>query len=100
MAIFFGATMAELVSGGESVDHNKMIAAGARILLRMNPNDPDYKALSNASKIQMDYVFNPSERVINLPEESDHFVAVSQRILKREWERLKTDIQIESDARK
>lgn len=57
--------------------------AQARIMMRMNPCDPDYQ-------IMLDSLRRPFSK----PEEdSEALVVVGQRILKREWERLKDDLK-------
>jgi len=57
-----------------------------RILLRVNPADPDYERLSHAlamerKSITDDDVPNPGT------------LSISQGVLKREWERLKSDLR-------
>ena len=59
------------------------IMAQARILMRMNPDDSDYKTLQESLR-------NP----VASPEEGRKALfTLGQRILKREWERLKADLR-------
>ena len=63
---------------------------GTRIELLMNPNDPDYPAL-------VDLMYNFLEAAdgdtIDKYRQNQDFVNLCQSILKREWERLKFDLQ-------
>jgi hypothetical protein len=62
--------------------------AGTRIELLMNPADPDYEELHNRM-----YVFLSAETVLDKFSANPGFVAVCQRILKREWEVLKAEVR-------
>ena len=68
--------------------YREVIALGARMVLRMNPKDPDFEkfktALSNA--------LPGSTKEADETKVSDTVVAIGQSILKREWERLKSDL--------
>jgi len=68
--------------------YREIIALGARMVLRMNPKDPDFEkfkaALSNA--------LSGSTEEADETKVSDTVVAIGQSILKREWERLKSDL--------
>ena len=58
-----------------------------KILLLMNPEDPDFGELEDlmlAMTKEDDEVFNPKPHV--------DFIKLCQLILKREWERLKSDL--------
>ncbi len=54
----------------------------SRILMRMNPADPDYPALK---KSLQDPIGKPSESI-------EALAIIGQRFLKREWDRLKKDL--------
>lgn len=71
---------------------------GVRILLLINRNDPDYERLTAAVHILVDSkAVSPNE----LAKAQREFISVSQDILKREWEVVKTEIgKFEVDARK
>ena len=62
--------------------------AGTKIELLMNPADPDYAALKQAMGRLLGIETGDEPRSAN-----DQFVEISQHILKREWEVLKTEIQ-------
>ncbi|AFO88724.1 hypothetical protein L0Z66_18185 [Phaeobacter sp. BS34] len=67
----------------------KELFLGSRILLRMNQNDPDYDNLRECLKsvsLQIRADEPDLDKLIDLRE-------ISQRILKREWERLKRDLR-------
>jgi hypothetical protein len=59
------------------------IVTNARILMRMNPNDPEYEAMRIS-------LLNP----VAMPQtERLALFEVGQRILKQEWDRLKKDLE-------
>ena len=62
--------------------------AGTKIELLMNPSDPDYKELQDCM-----YAFFNAESVDDKFSANPKFVDVCQRILKREWEVLKSEVQ-------
>ncbi|MBO7705392.1 MAG: hypothetical protein J6S68_07045 [Acinetobacter sp.] len=70
----------ELNEGVESAKERVM--AQARILMRMNPSDPDYAFLQQSLR---DPLARPQT-------DKKALYVVGQRILKREWERLKQDL--------
>lgn len=71
---------------------------GARVLLMMNRNDPDYERLTAAIHIMVQPKAMSQDEIWKAQRE---FIAVSQDILKREWEVVKTEIsKFEQDARK
>ncbi|WP_299413422.1 hypothetical protein [uncultured Sulfitobacter sp.] len=65
-----------------------LIGATTRIRLLMNPNDPDFAELDGYLS-QGIAAFSKDEGISNL---STDINDVSQRILKREWDRLKEDL--------
>ena len=62
---------------------------GTKIELLMNPNDPDYPKLSN---LMYHFLLASDGGAIVKYSNNAEFVDVCQKILKREWERLKTDL--------
>lgn len=60
----------------------EQVMAQARILMRMNPNDPDYVAMERS-------LLNP---IANEKVDRKALFQIGQPILKREWERLKSDL--------
>ena len=70
----------ELQGGVE--ERREAVALQARILMRMNPEDRDYGAL-------LDALHHP---IANQTEGREALAIVGQRFLKREWERLKDDL--------
>ena len=68
----------------EGVDARKeRIITHTRILMRMNPNDPDYEAVRSS-------LLTPKA----VPEDGrEALFLIGQRVLKREWERLKKDLK-------
>lgn len=71
---------------------------GARILLMLNRNDPDYDKLTAAVHVLVQGADVSQEEKWKAQRE---FIAVSQDILKREWEVVKSEIgKFEEDARK
>jgi hypothetical protein len=89
-AIYTVHTWDESLNEGAEAKKER-VAAQARILMRMNENDPDYEALLASL---LDPVARPEE---------DHraLFEIGRRVLKREWERLKDDIaDIEKNKRR
>ena len=68
---------------------------GTKIELLMNPNDPDYSALHQ----QMYNFLSVSDGdAIDKYSQNAEFITCCQRILKREWDRLKSDIEKVSNS--
>lgn len=63
---------------------------GTKIELLMNPNDPDYDQLQG---LMYEFLVAANGDTISKYGNNAEFVEVSQRILKREWERLKADLK-------
>lgn len=61
---------------------------GTRIELMMNPDDPDYRELQDAM-----YGFLGAETIHEKYSANPRYVALCQKILKREWEFLKWEIR-------
>ncbi len=59
------------------------------ILMRINPDDPDFENLRIAISDALDRAQNQSPRTANSPS----LMKIGARILKREWERLKSDLE-------
>lgn len=70
------------------VERQSWHKAGTKIELLMNPADPDFEDL----KASMYAFLEKMDRKGN-EAASDKFVAVCQRILKREWELLKNEVR-------
>ncbi len=66
-------------------DFERLMMVSSRISMRMNPLDADYEALEKS----MANCMLPSDASAS-GEHSRAFVVISQRILKREWDVLKT----------
>jgi hypothetical protein len=64
---------------------------GTRIELMMNPKDPDYAEL-----LECLYEFLPAKDIQDKFSANPHYVEVCQRILKREWEVLKRELEAAS----
>lgn len=64
--------------------------AGTKIELLMNPSDPDYADLHDRMYAFLDAQTVQDKFAANAP-----YVAVCQRIIKREWDRLKTEARPE-----
>lgn len=68
---------------------------GTKIELLMNPNDPDYPELQQ----QMYAFLSVSDGdTVDKYSQNPKFIELCQRILKREWDRLKRDIQSASNS--
>ena len=80
-AIYTARTWNEDLNKGVEAQ-KELVMAQARILMRMNPSDPDYETMSDSLR-------NPVAK----PEAGTKALfEVGQRILKREWDRLKSDL--------
>jgi len=84
--------MAQFQSYGVTPNSNhfgtrEFYEAGTRIELLMNPGDPDFAKLQDAM-----YAFLPASGVTDKFAANSKYVAVCQKILKREWEALKREI--------
>lgn len=81
--------------GTEQLIEKEFYRLGTRIELFMNPNDPDFHELQTCM-----YRFlaakNPDEKFRANPA----FISVSQSILKREWEKLRSEAQLAKDLAK
>ncbi|WP_420585383.1 hypothetical protein [Ruegeria sp.] len=62
-----------------------------RILLRLNPADPDYQALSTALAVQRKNIHEQGQPNLQT-------LSIAQRILKREWDRLKEDLRENAES--
>jgi len=81
LALYTARTWSEELNKGNEATKERVMAQ-ARILMRMNPKDPDYEGLLEALQ---NPVAKPDENRRGLFE-------LGQNILKREWERLKSDL--------
>lgn len=67
-----------------------VIGHALKIEMMMNPNDEDYEALIHALKYRADAAVRGGTEDLN--PRHDNLLEIGQRILKREWERLKEDL--------
>jgi len=63
---------------------------GTRIELMINPDDEDYQIMQD---LLYGYLTTSEAGIAEKYSNNPEFIEVSQRILKREWERLKQDIR-------
>lgn len=87
-------TMAEFQSYGVCPDRNpskdrEFYNLGTKIELLMNPSDPDYSALE---KVLYSFLKSADGNRLDKYRNNPEYVKICQRILKREWERLKFDL--------
>lgn len=80
-ALYTARTWSNELNRGDEAS-KELVMAQARILMRMNPKDPDYEDLLQSLR-------NP---VANPDVDRGALYELGQRILKREWERLKFDL--------
>lgn len=73
----------------DSVIKAELVEVIARVRMRMNPNDPDDDALAAAFAKAL----GASKVAYGWDDETEAISIVGQRILKREWERLKADLK-------
>lgn len=86
--------MAEFQSHGVLPGHDpttdrSFYKLGTKIELLMNPRDPDYSQLQS---LMYGFLSAANGDTFAKYGHNEQFVSVCQRILKREWERLKADI--------
>lgn len=91
--------MAEFQSYGTTPDQNphldrEFYRIGTKIELLMNPSDPDYEALQEAL---YGYLIASQEGTIQKFSRNPGYITICQRILKREWERLKRELNDPTD---
>ncbi len=87
-AIYTARTWSEALNKGPEAQ-KELLVAQARILMRMNPSDPDY-----------DSILCSLRSPIAHPEsEKKALFEIGQRVLKREWERLKDDLNAVGKSR-
>lgn len=87
--------MAEFQSHGVLPNHDPasnrdFYRLGTKIELLMNPDDPNYPALQQCI---YNFLMVSDGDTIDKYEQNAAFVELCQKILKREWDRLKSDIQ-------
>lgn len=63
---------------------------GTEIELLMNPNDEDYRALQDSL---YSFLSSAKASAIEKYKNNPGYIEICQKILKREWERLKTDLE-------
>jgi hypothetical protein len=81
LALYTARTWSSSLNEGVEAEKERVMVQ-ARILMRMNPNDPDYDALVKS-------ILNP---VADPEADRKALYQIGQGILKREWERLKADV--------
>lgn len=91
------AELASILNSDTDLDkrrHEKMVVLHARIMLRMNNGDMKYPDLLNGMSgyIKAARLEGGKERDIALTAAHTELITVSQDILKREWDRLKKDL--------
>ena len=70
-------------------DEREFYALGTKIELLMNPGDEDYNSLHDAL---YGFLESSEGETIDKYANNPEYIAICQRILKREWERLKTEL--------
>ena len=75
------------VPTGDPTEREEFYELGTRIELRMNPEDEDYEELQDAL-----YGYYAAYDEMDKLEANAPFIRVCQRILKREWDVLKRDL--------
>jgi hypothetical protein len=83
LALYTARTWNASLNQGVEAEKER-VTAQARILMRMNANDPDYAAL----------VRSLSNPVADREADRKALFQIGQGILKREWERLKADLNV------
>lgn len=84
--VHFDATQPDLI---------EMVEVGSLILMRMNRQDPDYEQVARNVERAIDRTTSAgrdSPSILEKYKDVEPIVIVAQRILKREWERLKHDL--------
>lgn len=84
----FGAKTSGLKSWDERGED--IVGLTFKIEMMMNPEDPDYAALRKALKYRADAV--GKNGAVHLDEAHDNLMEVGQRVLKREWKRVRSDL--------
>lgn len=79
-----------VLPGNDPTKDREFYRLGTKIELLMNPNDPDYPDLSN---LMYRFLMASDGEAIAKYGNNAEFVDVCQKILKREWERLKADLE-------
>ena len=85
LASYFSLT---LETDHKKIDYQKIYEVGARIELRMNPADPDYQELRTAM-----HECTEIDDLTKIENGRELYIRVSQRILKREWDVLKSELR-------
>ena len=88
LAVYSAATFQTSDMPLQKESLREIVSLGGRIILRMNPKDPDYDAF----KVAMSHALPSSPNEATESQTSATVVAIGQRILKREWDRLKSDL--------
>lgn len=75
-------------NGGGGNKKREFYRLGSKIELLMNLNDSDYDSLL---ALLDEFVYKSSATEYEIFEFDERYVAICQRILKREWNRIKSD---------
>ena len=81
--------------GTNPAQEREFYKLGTKIELLMNPGDPDYPVLQ---KQMYEFLSVSDGDVIDKYSRNAEFIETCQKILKREWDRLKSDIQNASNS--
>ena len=90
------AAESRLWRAGPAPDISNIVEIGSRVLMRMNTDDPDFDTLARTLSRALDYAGKSREELKDLDEKhesTEATVVIGQRILKREWERIKFDLR-------
>ena len=79
-----------VLPNGNPTNERDFYRLGTKIELLMNPEDPEYQTLQ---KYMYNYLMASEGDTIDKYSQNAAFVELCQKILKREWDRLKSDIQ-------
>ena len=84
-----------VLPGSDPSKERAFYKLGTKIELLMNPDDPDYE---NLQKLMYDFLIAADANTIDKYSLNSEFITLCQKILKREWDRLKADIKKNSNT--
>jgi hypothetical protein len=79
-----------ILPGSDPTKEREFYRLGTKIELLMNPGDPDYPALQ---KLMYAFLYSAEGDVTEKYGNNAEYVSICQKILKREWDRLRQDIE-------
>lgn len=79
-----------ILPGHDPTKEREFYKLGTKIELLMNPNDPDYQELQSQ---MYSFLSAANGDAIDKFSNNAAYISLCQRILKREWDRLKSDIR-------